>query len=216
MLCVANEFLDALPIRQFVRVQNGWAERLVTLDRAGALVFADGPPSPAVAMLVPEPLRDMAAPGMVVEICPAALALAASLGVRFRHQPGAALFVDYGCFPSMPGPTLRAVSGHRPVSALSPPGTADLSADVDFAAFADAARAGGAAIHGPAEQGRFLAELGIGARLAALSARAAPAQRQALERGVARLLDPAEMGGRFKAMAVTTPGLPAPAGFGGG
>jgi NADH dehydrogenase [ubiquinone] 1 alpha subcomplex assembly factor 7 len=213
LLLVANEFLDALPIRQFVRNGSGWAERLVTLDDAGELALADGLESPAAALLVPEQWRRSAAPGSVVEVCPAALALAAYLGRRFAHEPGAGLFIDYGYFPSRLGSTLQAVRRHRPAAVLSQPGTADLSADVDFAAVAEAARTAGAAIHGPIAQGRFLAALGAEVRLEELCARASPAQRQALESGLARLLDPAAMGEHFKVMAVTTPGLAAPVGF---
>jgi NADH dehydrogenase [ubiquinone] 1 alpha subcomplex assembly factor 7 len=214
MLVVANEFLDALPIRQFVRQENGWAERRVALDRAGCLIFADGPPSAAAALLVPERLR-RSAPGTLIEFCPAAVALAAFLGRRFTREPGAALFIDYGHCGEAPGSTLRAFRRHHPQSVLSRPGTADLSADVDFAAVAAAARAAGADVHGPVAQGRFLAALGAAARCEMLCARASPAQRGAIKRGIARLVDPAAMGERWKAMAVTAPGLAAPAGFGG-
>jgi NADH dehydrogenase [ubiquinone] 1 alpha subcomplex assembly factor 7 len=129
------------------------------------------------------------------------------------RQPGAALFIDYGYFPTRPGPTLRGLQRHRPVCALAAPGTADLSAHVDFAAFAEAARAAGAEVHGPIGQGRFLTALGAGLRLAALSARATPAQRGSLESGVRRLLDPGEMGDLFKVVALVSPGLESPAGF---
>jgi len=105
------------------------------------------------------------------------------------------------------------VQGHRPVPPLAGPGAADLSAHVDFAAFAEAARVGGAETHGPMSQGRFLAALGAEARLAALSARATPMQRRALEGGLKRLLDPDAMGDLFKVMALVSPGLPQPAGF---
>jgi NADH dehydrogenase [ubiquinone] 1 alpha subcomplex assembly factor 7 len=209
LLLVANEFLDALPIRQLVRQSRGWSERMVALDREDRLVFADGPESPAISLLVPEALRDIAAPGEVFEICPPALALAASLAARLRRDAGAALFIDYGCFASAPRPTLRALRRHRPVGVLESPGTADLSAHVDFAAVAQAARAAGAETHGPVPQGRFLTDLGAPARLAALSARAMPAQRQRLTSGVERLLDPAQMGALFKVLTLVSPGLTA-------
>ncbi len=212
MLLIANEFLDALPVRQFVRSAEQWSERLVGLDPAGEFAFVAGPPNLAAALLVPAGLRDEP-PGTVVEICPAALALAGALGTRLAHQPGAALFIDYGHFPSAPGTTLRGLSRHRPLSPLAAPGATDLSAHVDFAAFAEAARISGAEVYGPVTQGRFLAALGAGLRLAALSATAAPAQRQALESGVRRLLEPAQMGDLFKALAIVSPSLPPPAGF---
>jgi NADH dehydrogenase [ubiquinone] 1 alpha subcomplex assembly factor 7 len=212
MLLIANEFLDALPIRQVVRGTSHWSERMVALDFEDRLVFVDGPESPAATLFVPECLRHCA-PGTIVEICPAALALASALAARLACQPGAALFIDYGYFPSVPGPTIRAARRHRPVSALAAPGRADLSAHVDFAAFAAAARAGGATIHGPVPQRRFLVALGVEQRLAALRACATPNQRQALESGVRRLLDPGGMGDLFKVMALVSPGLPPPLGF---
>jgi len=212
LLLVANEFLDALPIRQLVRGRVEWAERLVTLDPENRLVFAVGPEDPALSLLVPPALREHPSE-TIVEICPAAAALAAALGERLTRQPGAALFVDYGYFPSAPGPTLAALRHHATAALLDDPGTADLSAHVDFATFAAAARTAGAAVHGPVAQGRFLAALGAEARLAALSARASAVQRTALESGLERLLDPAQMGNLFKALALTSPGLPAPAGF---
>ena len=212
LLLVANEFLDALPVRQLVRGRSEWAERLVSLDDQGKLVFVLGPENPTLSLLVPPLLRDAPA-GAIVEICPAAAALAGSLAERFTRSPGAVLVIEYGYFPSRLGATLAALRRHRPVNVLDDPGEADLSAHVDFTAFAEAARAAGAAIWGPVPQGRFLAELGAEARLAALSASAGAEQRALLESGLRRLIDPGEMGTLFKVIALTSPGLPAPAGF---
>lgn len=214
LILVANEFLDALPIRQLVRGARHWSERLVGLGPEGdRLVFTVGCESPVIDLLVPELLRDTAPPGAVVEICPAALAIAATLGARLQRWPGAAMFIDFGNFPSAPGPSLRGVHRHQPADPLESPGTADLSADVDFAAFARGARAAGAEVSEPVPQRDFLRALGISARLARLAARATPAARQRLESGVARLLDPAQMGTRFKVMALVSPGLGTPPGF---
>ncbi len=196
-----------------MRGRTAWRERLVALDPGGRLVFAEGPESAGLSLLVP-PARRAAPPGTTVEICPAAVALGATLGERLARQPGAALFVDYGYSAPPPGPTLAAVRRHASAAVLDAPGSADLSAHVDFAAFAAAASAAGADVHGPLPQGRFLAALGAESRLAALSRRAAPAQRAGLESGLRRLLDPAQMGNLFKVLALISPGLAAPAGFG--
>ena len=217
LLLVANEFLDALPVRQLVRGRNGWAERLVALEPGSEpgserLTFVEGPENRALALLIPPGLRD-APPGTVVEICPAAAALAASLGKRLACRPGLALFVDYGYFPSRPGASLAAVRRHRAASILDAPGEADLSAHVDFAAFAESATEAGAESHGPVSQRDFLLALSAEARHQALSRRAARAQRDELENGIARLIDPAQMGTLFKVLALTSPGLPPPAGF---
>jgi NADH dehydrogenase [ubiquinone] 1 alpha subcomplex assembly factor 7 len=212
LLLVANEFLDALPIRQLVRGRREWAERLVALAADGRLAFAAGPESRAASLLVPASLR--AAPfGTIAEICPAAAVLAAALGARFAGEPGLALFIDYGQAASRCGPTLAAVRRHQRASVLDDPGDCDLSAHVDFAAFAAAAQAAGAVVHGPVEQGRFLLSLGAEQRLDVLSARATPAQRAELQAGLRRLIAPDQMGTLFKVLAISSPGLPAPAGF---
>ena len=213
LLLVANEFLDALPIRQFARGRNQWSERMVALDDQDRLVFVEGPESLAETLLVPETVRVNAHAGQVIEICPTALAIAAALGARFVRQPGAALFIDYGYSGGAPGPTLRALHRHRPVSPLAAPGSADLSAHVDFAAFAKAARAGGAVTHGPVPQARLLTALGAEQRAAVLRARGTPSQRQALDDAIRRLLDPGDMGTLFQAIALTPSGMPVPPGF---
>jgi NADH dehydrogenase [ubiquinone] 1 alpha subcomplex assembly factor 7 len=213
LLLVANEFLDALPIRQLVRGSRHWSERMVALDSEGRFAFDDGSANPALSLLVSGALRDAAPAGAVFEISPPALALAVALGARLKRRAGAAMFFDYGRLDSATGSSLRAVAHHQPVGVLEEPGGADLSADVDFTAFAEAARAAGAAVWGPAPQSHFLKQLGAAQRLAALSARASSAQRRQLEGGLERLLDPEQMGTLFKALALTSPGLSAPPGF---
>jgi NADH dehydrogenase [ubiquinone] 1 alpha subcomplex assembly factor 7 len=213
LLVVANEFLDALPIRQLLHGRAHWAERMVAADETSRLVFADSRESPALTMLVPAERRD-AAPGTIVEICPAATAVATAVAERLTRHPGAALLIDYGYAEGSPGDTLTAISTHRGVAILDRPGTADLSAHVDFAAVATAVREAGASVHGPVTQGDFLTALGAEQRLATLSQHAEPARRRALEAGLRRLIDPEEMGTLFKVLAMTSPDLPAPAGFG--
>jgi NADH dehydrogenase [ubiquinone] 1 alpha subcomplex assembly factor 7 len=212
LLLVANEFLDALPIRQLVRGRTHWAERLVAVDEEDRLCFAEGPEAPTLTLLVPPDCRN-APPGTIIELCPAATTLAASLAERLRRHPGAALFIDYGYGEGMAGSTLAAVGQHRAAGVLDAPGDADLSAHVDFRAFAAAARGGGAETRGPVAQGDFLKALGAELRLGALLCHAAPGQHAALETGLRRLIDPSEMGTLFKVLAVTSPNLLAPAGF---
>lgn len=219
LLLVANEFFDALPIRQFERTAAGWAERVVVLAEGGTLAFGLIPPSPLNAALIPEILRD-AEPGSLVELCPAGLSLAAYLGEHLAQQPGAALIIDYGPARSTSGPTLQAMRRHRHQDVLSDPGQADLTAHIDFQSLAAAAVATGAQAYGPVEQGAFLQALGIQTRAAHLSA-TAPAKAQEIEAARQRLVDPAEMGSLFKVLSLTSPSalaanLAPPAGFANG
>lgn len=213
LLLVASEFLDALPIRQMVRKMRQWAERMVALDPEGRFVFVDGPENPLLSLLVPSALRDTSPPGALFEVCPSAAVLAATLGARLARSPGAALFIDYGRSESAVGASLRAVSGHHAAAPLADPGHADLSAEVDFAAFAEAAKSAGARAYGPIPQTNFLQALGAVPRLSVLSRAASSAQRERLENGLFRLLDPQQMGFLFKVMVLTSPELPAPPGF---
>jgi NADH dehydrogenase [ubiquinone] 1 alpha subcomplex assembly factor 7 len=214
LVLVANEFLDALPIRQFLRREDGWHERRVGLGEDGAaLAFTLDPvPSAEAARLLPVSLRD-APPGSLFEARPAATALGRILGARLAAEGGLALFIDYGHFPSACGDTLQAQRRHRRHDLLAEPGTADLTAHVDFAAFAAAARGAGARAWGPVTQRAFLRALGIELRAARLIERATPAQAAAISSGCRRLIDPAAMGSLFKVLALSHPRLPAPPGF---
>jgi NADH dehydrogenase [ubiquinone] 1 alpha subcomplex assembly factor 7 len=209
MLLVANEFLDALPIRQFERRGAAWHERRIALARDGeSLAFALDPQPSLLAAHLPS-----GAEGAIAELCPAAAALGGALGMRLAAQGGAALFIDYGYVASACGDTLQAMRRHRPHAVLDEPGSADLTAHVDFAAFASAARAAGADSHGPITQSAFLQSLGLAARAAQLRERASPAQAEAIRSGSQRLIDPAAMGTLFKVLALGKKGAPAPAGF---
>lgn len=207
MLLVANEFFDALPIRQYVRVEDGWRERMVGLD-GDNLAFGLAPGRAPAVELLPE-----TAPGDIAEICPAAIAIARAIGERVASHGGAALIVDYGHAQSAPGDTLQALAGHRYRDVFEAPGQADLTAHVDFEVLAQSARHAGAAVHGPVDQGDFLSRLGIGRRAQALLLRATDAQAEQIKSGVRRLAAPDQMGRLFKAMAITDPGLPVPEGF---
>jgi NADH dehydrogenase [ubiquinone] 1 alpha subcomplex assembly factor 7 len=209
MLLIANEFLDALPIRQFARQGGAWHERQIGRGADGeSFAFVLAPqPSPAGADLPP------AADGTIAEQSPATSALAAAIGARLARQGGAALVIDYGYFPSAYGDTLQALRRHRRHDPLVDPGSADLTAHVDFAAFAAAARAGGAEILGPVTQGEFLTRLGLEARTAKLIEVAMPAQASSIRSGAERLIDPAQMGHLFKVLALGQKGAPPPSGF---
>ncbi|MEK9723414.1 MAG: SAM-dependent methyltransferase, partial [Rhodospirillaceae bacterium] len=136
----ANEFLDALPVRQFQRGAAGWRERLVGLTADGErLEFVLSPPQP-INPLLPDS-RKTAAPGAIVEVSPAVLNIAGRLGARIVRDGGAALIVDYG---GAGGATLQAVRDQKYWDPLAAPGDADLTAHVDFAMLTAALKATGA------------------------------------------------------------------------
>lgn len=210
-IVLGNEFLDCLPVRQAIRRGDDWHERMIGLDADEAFVFVLGPPLGADANLIPDRLRD-APEDSLVELRPGDRQVVDALAARFADAPGRALFIDYGPATSETGDTLQAVKAHKKVPPLEAPGTADLTARVDFESLAAAARAAGLAVSGPVTQGDFLIGLGLEARAAALC-QAAPDKRAVFARQVWRLTDPEQMGTLFKLVCLDADGLPSPPGF---
>jgi len=208
LLIVANEFFDALPIHQIVRTEKGWHERTVEWDD-GRLVPGLGQQRFDTA--IPDSLRDTPAGG-IVETSPASAAILRGLAARLMQQGGAMLVIDYGYEGPLAGDTLQALHKHRFADPFEAPGEQDLTAHVDFAALAVAARAEGLIPHRVIGQGALLAALGIDARAAAL-ATAAPDRAAEIETARARLVEPQQMGTLFKALALTAPGWPIPGGW---
>lgn len=209
LLLVANEFFDALPVRQFERRGEGWAERVVGV-RDGRLAPGLAPPAPFATLA--HRLRDTT-DGDIVELCPGAAPIVAELARRIAARGGAALIIDYGDWRSR-GDTIQALRRHAPEGILANPGAADITAHVDFEALALAARTAAPQIGqcGPVGQGQWLESLGITARAQAL---ARQLDGDALEQHVAahrRLTHPQEMGTLFKVFALHPEGH-APAGF---
>lgn len=197
LFLVANEFFDALPIRQFIRSGTGWSERRIGLSN-DTLSFGLGAATaqPALAHRL-----DDTQDGDLVEICEAAQPVTTAIASRIAAHGGAALIVDYGDWRAL-GDTLQALRAHAPTDVLADPGNADLTAHVDFEALALAAKDAGCAHSRLTPQGVFLERLGITDRARAL---AAPLQGDALDTLIAahrRLTHPEEMGNLFKILAL--------------
>jgi NADH dehydrogenase [ubiquinone] 1 alpha subcomplex assembly factor 7 len=203
LILLANEFLDALPIRQFRHEGGRWVEHYVQ-DGAFVPVPCDAPAG-----------FDTEEDG-TVEINEAAAAFIMALAARLAAQGGVpggvALIMDYGA-ASNPGDSLQAIRARRPSEPLRHAGEADLTALVDFGAVARAARGAGAEVQGPVPQGTFLNRLGLFQRAERLARGRSPAETAALMAGARRLAEPLAMGGLFKAMAITACSLPPLPGF---
>jgi SAM-dependent MidA family methyltransferase len=202
LLLIANELLDCLPARQFVRTATGWAEQVVGLDQDGRLAF--GLAATPAAGLLPDAPR-----GAVYEQSAAQASLGAALGRRVSVDGGAALLIDYGRAKPGFGDTLQALRRHKKVDPLDDPGGADLTVHADFPAVLAAAWSQGAET-AILSQAAFLANLGIGARAEALL-RARPDRSAALGRQLHRLIGADEMGDLFKAACIHSPGWAPPA-----
>ena len=209
LLVVANEFLDALPVRQLVSTHVGWRERMVDCVNGAFVPVVGGRPMDAA---VPEGRRD-APPGTIIETSPGAAAVIYELAGRLVAQGGTALLIDYGYDAPQDGSTLQAVRSHAKCDPFVAPGTADLSALVAFATLRAVAESRGAKCNGVTGQGAWLTALG-GAVRAERLARSYPEHGAQIRAAFARLVDPARMGTRFKVMGLGSPIWPAGEAFG--
>ncbi len=207
-LLVANEFFDALPIRQFV-FQGEWKERMVGME-GDILAFSCHPCESRDPVFLKLDSRFRGNDNSIYETCPAALAIIRTIAAHIKEHSGAAIIVDYG-YAQGKGDTLQAVRAHACHDPLVEPGTADLTAHVDFAALKEAAA--DAAVYGPVPQGAFLERIGARVRAATLYKNATSEQRPAIASGLERLISPDQMGDLFKAMAILPPNHPRPEGF---
>jgi NADH dehydrogenase [ubiquinone] 1 alpha subcomplex assembly factor 7 len=203
-IIIGNEFIDTEPIEQFVRTSNSWDWRRVGLDDRGELAFTTTPDCPAGVVDDLGRRFPMGRPGDIGELYAFDHDFRVALGEP-SHM--AALFLDYGHLRSTPGDTLQAVRNHAYEHPLTSPGEADITAQVDFQQVAEALASSGRAIDGPVTQAEFLGRLGIIERASKLMA-ANPDKAGEIEIGVARLMSPGGMGGRFKAIGVRSEGLP--------
>ncbi|PCI32660.1 MAG: methyltransferase [Alphaproteobacteria bacterium] len=211
ILLIANEFFDALPVRQFQKTGNGWHERLVSLDDKERLSLRLAP-APSPEHLIPSALH-RADVGSIAEVCSIGDNIMAEIAEHIQQSGGAALVIDYGHDAHGTGDTLQAVKAHKYVDILSEPGDVDLTTHVNFQRLKEVAHACETRVHGPTGQGVFLKALGIDARAETLSTNASEAQKSTILAALHRLTDDGEMGNLFKVMAVTDQSLSGVIGF---
>ena len=214
-IIVGNEYLDCLPIRQAVRHKGVWRERVVGVspDDPDRFIFGLGPAlSKADIAEIAPPLRE-AEDGTLVELRLADATVIDQIAARLHARPGCALFIDYGSDAPETGDTLQAIKAHEKVDPLAAPGTADLTAWVDFDRIARLARKAGLDVYGIGRQGDFLKGLGIETRAAALARSQDEAGQAKIARQLRRLTAREEMGDLFKVIALASPGLAPPPGL---
>jgi len=214
VLVIANEFLDALPVRQFIFRQKSWRERFVALEGENdRLCFHTGeetvPLPDALADFESGPYQE----GGILEYAPAGAELTQALARRIAATGGAALIIDYGHGETALGETLQAVRDHKPQGIFDHPGKTDLTAHVDFGLASRLVEREGARPSHLLAQGVFLEALGIRQRLETLERTATQEQKKNLSEGCLRLIGGQGMGTLFKVLAITALGGPAPAGF---
>lgn len=202
LFLLANEFFDALPIRQFQKIGDQWLERCVG-HKASRLEFVLSKPHDDGPKLNPAALPD----GTVVETQSYGQAVAATIGTRLKSNGGAALIIDYGAAEGH-GDTLQALRAHAPQSPLENCGQADITAHVAFQSLIDAAQVP----HDLDAQGPFLERLGVTTRANQLAND--PTKFQDIAAAHRRLTHADEMGHLFKVLALRAPGTPQPPGFG--
>jgi NADH dehydrogenase [ubiquinone] 1 alpha subcomplex assembly factor 7 len=198
-IVIANEFFDAIPIRQFEQIDDKVFERKVD--------WHDG----ALRMVLEHTsARCPFKHDCVFEEPTERLLIAQALGHMIKSQGGAALVIDYGHRKSAPGDTLQAMKDHAFCGILESPGKVDLTSHVDFEALLTAFRSGGARGLPLLTQAEFLEKMGIGRRTEMLARKLEGSARENLESASQRFIDANQMGLLFKVACATHPAMPAP------
>ncbi len=212
-IVIANEFFDALPINQAVKMGDGWHRRCIGIGPDSAFRYEVEPqPMPHFEATLP-PIVRQAREGEIFEWRSDHETI--ELGRRIAREPSAALLIDYGHVESATGETLQAVRGHLFADPLAEPGEADMTAHVDFEALSRSLEAIGPRAYGPIEQAVFLDRIGINARAQTLKTNASRAKLHDIDAAMARLTGSGRtgMGALFKVLALTHPKLAAPPGL---
>lgn len=207
VILIANEVLDCLPARQFVKTEGGWAERRVGVTDDNDLTFG----LTAISGGFQRPALDVE-PGQVIEVSEQQAAFGRDLGALIKAASGAAMLIDYGRARPEAGDTLQALRRHQKVDPLATPGQADLTQWADFPLVLEAALRAGADVTGCVNQGDFLKRLGIEARAQRLI-QSRPEAAPIIGRQLDRLIAPDQMGDLFKAAAIFSPRALALPGF---
>ncbi len=192
LLLVANEFFDALPIRQFERTEQGWRERCVGLEQDQFVL--------TLSQTAPDIQLDDAPIGTIAEICPQGERLITEIADHIHQNGGAALIIDYGSDQTIFCDSLQAVQHHQFCSVLKA-GEADITAHVRFSRLAQIAEAHHMKVD-VITQAEFLQSLGITTRAAKLAEKASPQDQQDIQMALKRLIDPEQMGSLFKVMTL--------------
>lgn len=217
-IIIGNEFLDCLPIRQFVQRDpfaglDGWHERYVGIDEENRLRFeiSPEPAGETAKSFIPKAQKEAKLDDLI-ESCPSVHQMIELLKTRFSTHLGRALFIDYGPETTEFGDTLQALKRHEKIGVFNQPGESDLTARVDFESLIDIAQAQGLKTSGPVTQRELLSKLGLEMRAVTL-ARAKLDAKPVIARQLHRLTDHKEMGELFKAVCLQSVDLPTPLGF---
>jgi len=201
-LYVAHEFFDALPIHKLVRVEQGWREVLIDLDRDNSKLrfVLSRDRTPACLYRQDSETRNE------LEVSPQSLVTTQEMAARIHQDGGIGLIIDYG-HEGEKTDTFRAFKNHKLHDPLIEPGTADLTADVDFSALKwavnnDPLRGSKPNVtFGTITQSHFLAQMGIDVRLQQLLSKCRDDQAASDLKSAHRMLTD-EMGAKFKFLAL--------------
>ncbi len=207
---IANEFFDALPIKQYIRINNNWHERLIDLDPNNEnkfrFVYAKKPSTYL------KKIFNFSSKHKIIEVCINTINIVKEISYRINNYGGIALIIDYALQDDDYFGSFQAIKKHNFIDPLSEPGFIDLSARVNFDLIKKTAIENGANVYGPITQNKFLKRLGIDIRCQQLI-KANPEKTELIQEQYNKLMSKNEMGSIFKVLAITNKNSSTPTGF---
>tara|TARA_X000001036_G_scaffold438550_1_gene486683 strand:+ start:207 stop:1268 length:1062 start_codon:yes stop_codon:yes gene_type:complete len=196
LIIIANEFFDALPINQYVKVRSGWRERKVAIKNNDFYITLD-----KKIMRFKTNYFDSTPIGGVIEYSFDSIKIISVICEHIKKFGSIALIIDYGETFGF-GDTLQAIRSHTPEFILDNPGESDLSSHINFSILAKVALERDLFVSPIIEQFKFLKNLGIENRLDQLIKLNTEKKIESEINGIKKLIDPESMGTLFKVLAI--------------
>jgi NADH dehydrogenase [ubiquinone] 1 alpha subcomplex assembly factor 7 len=201
-IIIANEFFDALPIRQFISDDYRWYERLVDINKQEEFFLTTKIISNYDALKIKLPLKGRNS--NIYEYSSYQKNIFLALCKKIKKNNGIMLIIDYAKIKDGYGDTLQAMSKHKFTSIFNNPGNDDITSYVNFHSFSEVCKDLDVSYYGPMEMGEFLLKLGINERAQSLIKNNPKLDPDIILKQLHKLIDKEEMGSIFKVIAITS------------
>jgi len=193
---IANEFFDALPIKQFIKKKSVWHERYVKFNSSLKSEYLDIPFD--IKKLEKEIKFKISLKQNFIEYSPLASEYLKDISNKVNHNNGGILIIDYGYLDKEMKNTIQAVSKHKYTDILSSFRNSDITYNLSFNLISQVIRKLGSFFQATTTQKKFLTKLGILKRAEILSKNMPFNKKADLYFRIKRLIDEKQMGNLFK------------------
>ena len=197
---LANEFFDALPIKQFFKKNNGWVERFVDLKKINQAKFDEQLID--IKKIEKKLNFEISKDQEIIEYSPSSFEYLKDICNIIKKNNGGLLIIDYGYLNSKMQETLQAVNNHKYSNVLDDIGKSDITYNINFNIFEKYISQFDDLNSIFSNQKKFLTSMGILQRAEIVSENIPFSKKSDLFYRIRRLIDEKQMGELFKVMLI--------------